>query len=410
MAANGSPALMRAINASRVIQELRAGGVQSRADLVRATGLSKPTITNVVAHLEALEYIARTEETAKTTDGRGAQAPRYEYRASRGQVLGIDIGADKTLLVLADLAGTTLGSARFTTPSTQGVKRILGQISRTADRLLADAGGTSNTLLAVVAGTPGVVSRDGVVTMAPQLDGWEGLDLAGALREIFSCPVAVESEVTLSLQAERWLGVTQGIDDALFVHLGVGVGAGLLVDGLSHRGADGAAGEIGLMPYPVAQPDGGTVFQPLESLASGGALQRRGAALAATPEGALLKSLAGGDADAVDAALVFTAMRQSDPAATALVDDAIAILAWGISCLVCALNPRRVVLGGGLSGSADMFLDTLRERVATSVPFAPEWFVSELGDEAVAFGAVNQATVLVESGLFESLNNKELVS
>lgn len=408
MATTGSPALMRAINASMVIRELRTGGIQSRADLVRATGLSKPTITNVVAHLESLNYVARTEETAKTTDGRGAQAPRYEYRASRGQVLGIDIGADKTLLVLADLAGTTLASTRFTTPAAHGAKRIVSQIARAADKLLAEAGAGPETLLAVVAGTPGVVSRDGVVTMAPQLSGWEGLNLAAALAEAFGRPVVVESEVTLSLQAERWLGVTQGVDDALFVHLGVGVGAGLLVDGVTQRGANGAAGEIGLMPYPQVADDGTTTFAPLESLASGGALQRRGIDLARTPAGTALLALAGGDPEAVDASTVFAAARASDPAATVLVDDLVTTLAWGISCLVCALNPRRVVIGGGLSRSADLFLDALRDRVASAVPFAPDWFVSDLGDEAVALGAVNQATDVVESELFESLSSREL--
>lgn len=409
MGPTGSPALMRAINASRVIRELRTAGVQSRADLVRATGLSKPTITNVVAHLESLDYIARTDETTGIADGRGALAPRYQYRASRGQVLGIDIGADKTLLILADLAGTVIGSDRFTTPASKGVQGILTQVVRSAEKLLAGAGATPDTLMAVVAGTPGVVSREGVVTMAPQLQGWEGLDLAGALRELFSCPVAIDNEATLSLQAERWLGVAEGADNALFVHLGIGVGASVLVDGVIQRGADGAAGEIGLMPYPAAESNGSLSFVPLESLAGGAALKRRGEELAAGPNGTMLRHLAGDDPAAVDAATVFAAARDSDPAALALVDEAVTVLAWGLSCLVCALNPARVVIGGGLSRSADLFLDALRERVNSAVPFVPEWFVSGLGDEAVALGAVNQATIMVESALFESLTTKDLV-
>lgn len=400
---------MRAINAARVVRELRAGGPMSRAELVRLTGLSAPTVTNVVAHLEGLEYIVRVDGADGAQVDGGGRVPRYEYRASRGQVLGIDIGADKTLLVLADLSGTVLGSARFNTRSTAplGPAQIFEELDRAAAGLLAAAGVSSSSLLSVVAGTPGVVSREGVVMMAPQLQGWEGLALGSELARVFSCPVAVQSEVSLSLQAERRLGVAQGIDDALFVHLGIGVGAGLLVGGQVRRGADGAAGEIGLMPYPRLTPGGGIELVPLESLAGGGALQERGAALARTSRGALLHELAGGQPDAVDASTVFAAARVGDPGAVDLVEEFTVTLAWAISALVCALNPQTVVIGGGLSRSADLFLPQLQAQVSAAVPFAPQWFVSKLGAEAVALGAVSQASDTVERDLFDPLNRKD---
>lgn len=402
MAQNGSPALMRAMNAAQVVRRLRSEGPLSRADLVRATGLSKPTITNVVAHLEDLAYIARADEPE---EGRRPLTPRYRYRADRGQVLGIDIGADKTLLLLADLSGNVLARTRFATRfvAPDGPSQVFDQLSSASDRLLAEIGASRDTLLAVVVGTPGVVSLDGVVTTAPQLEGWEGLDLKGALEGIYPCPVHVVGEVALSLQAESWLGVTRGIDDALFIHLGIGVGAAILVGGSILHGADGGAGEIGLMPYPAPQPDGTVDFLPLESLAGGGALQRLGADLARTPEGTRLRELAGGDPDAVDAALVFTASREGDAAAAALVEQSTRSLGWALSGLICALNPRSVVIGGGLSRSADLFLAQMIEQARRSVPLPPEWFVSELGDEAVALGAIHQAVAIVERDLFEPL-------
>jgi predicted NBD/HSP70 family sugar kinase len=405
VAPNGSPALMRAINSAEVVRRLRADGPMSRADLVRATGLSKPTVTNVVAHLEELAYIVRV---AEDDSGRSNPAPRYEYDAHRGQVLGIDIGADKTLLLLADLAGNVLGSTRFATRSAtpHGPSQVFEQLKVASDELLAASGASPQTLLSVVVGTPGVVSLDGVVTMAPQLEGWEGLNLRAALEKLYDCPVSVEGEVALSLQAEGWVGVAQGIEDALFVHLGIGVGAAILVGGTIHRGADGGAGEIGLMPYPQPEPGGATRFVPLESLVGGGALQRRGSELAVTPEGSRLLALAGGDASAVDASAVFAAAREGDAAAQSLVDEAIGTLAWGLSCLICALNPRTVVIGGGMSRSADLFLPQLQRQVSLNVPFAPEWFVSQLGDEAVALGAVNHATQIVESDLFAPFDTR----
>jgi predicted NBD/HSP70 family sugar kinase len=400
---NGSPALMRAINAARVIRELRSAGPMSRASIVRVTGLSKPTITNVVAYLESEGHIEQTKITDGLTVVGTARAQLYNYRAGRGSVLGIDLGADKILLVLADLDGKILGTRRLVTREISPFEpmQIFVEIQSATAELLATARGSLDSLLAVVVGTPGVVAADGVVTMAPQLPGWEGLNLSEALSAIFPCPVQIEREVALSLQAERASGVAQGIDNALFIHLGVGVAAGLLINGQIYRGAQGGAGEIGMMPLPAAittVPSSG--FGPFESLTGGIALQRRGRELALTIAGRRLKELAVGNADDVDAAVVFTAMREGDQGATELVRDVVASLAWGVSCLVCALNPQTIIIGGGLSRAADVFLPELQEKVAASVPFAPQWLVSGLGEEAVALGAIHQATKVVEQNLF----------
>lgn len=393
---------MRAINAARVIRELRAAGPMSRASLVRATGLSKPTVSNVVTYLETEGHIEPADAPAGAQTVGSGRVQLYSYRAGRGQVLGIDIGADKILLVLADLAGTTLGTARLATRDINAADpgRILREISAAAGALLADADASTESLLAVVAGTPGIVSPAGVVTMAPQLAGWDGLNLREALADIFSCPVQIEREVALSLQAERSSGVARDVDNALFLHLGVGVAAGLLVEGKIYRGAQGGAGEIGLMPLPQRDSAGSDGFGPFESSTGGIALQQRGQTVARSPAGARLLELAGGRVEDVDAAVVFAAMREGDPAASEVVLDLVRTLAWGIACLVCALNPHTIIIGGGLSRAADLFLPELRRLVAETVPFAPQWLVSGFREEGVALGAVRHATDLVESALF----------
>ena len=212
---------MRRINAARILSEIRAAGPVSRADLTRITGLSAPTVTNVVEYLRSSGYVrpAGPEQT-----GRGARRPLYEFSADVRNVLGIDIGADKLIVVLADLNGRVRGMRRRNTSrlGSRGPNALLGLVRDTANKLLADCKAKSSDLLAVAAGTPGVISPNGVVTLAPQLRGWEGLDLRAALVDIFDCPVHVEREVTLSLLAEQWVGVAKDLDDALFVQLGVG--------------------------------------------------------------------------------------------------------------------------------------------------------------------------------------------
>lgn len=384
---------MRRMNVSRVLQELRARGPLSRAELARSTGLSKPTVTSVVADLQQRGYVLPVADDGE--HGRVGRRPvLFRFRSDREYVLGVDIGADKLLVLLADLDGNVVASERRTARelARRGSAAMIAEVARTASQLFARVGVGQSSLVAVVAGTPGVVSEDGVVTLAPQIGEWEGLDLRAALAAVFDCPVHVEREVSLSLLAERWRGVAQGLDDALYIHLGVGVGAALLINGEVYRGADGAAGEIGSMPLgPAVQPllPG---FGPFESVTGGAGLARAGQAAAQSPPGARLLDLAGGDPEAVDAAHVFVAAKGGDPAAGDIVAAAVQTLAQGVACLVCALNPHTVVVSGGLSRAGDVLLGPLTAAVTELVPFPPRFLVSTLGDETVALGAVRRAT------------------
>jgi predicted NBD/HSP70 family sugar kinase len=394
---------MRRINAARVLREIRHAGAMSRADLARATGLSKPTITNVVEQLCASGQVQRVAASA-TELPVGRRPQLYELCADARRVVGIDIGGDKLVVVVASMEGEVLNTRRRDTArlSSRSPARMLALVRETTTALLADSRVDMGDLLAVGVGTPGVVSSEGVVTLAPQLRGWEGLDLGAAFREMFSCPVHVEREVTLSLLAEQWIGVAQDLDDALFVQLGVGVGAALLLGGQAYRGADGGAGEIGLMPSgprPKSQSTGGAAFGPFESATGGAALAREGAAAARSRGGSRLLALAGGDPDAVTAAMVFASAADGDKTAMKILDRAIDVLAEGIAGLVCALNPSAVILSGGLSRAGEQLRAPLEQRVAAQVPFPPKFVISTVGDEGVALGAARRVIQALDSEL-----------
>jgi predicted NBD/HSP70 family sugar kinase len=400
---NANPSLMRAMNAAGVVTRLREKGPLSRAELGRLTGLSKPTITSVVAYLEEVGYV---EEVARTDGYLSSDVRRpqlYGFKATSGYVISFDIGADKLLMMLGDLNGNVVARRRVNIrrAARRGPSAVFVGIAQMAGEILAEAGLDMASVRTVVAGTPGVVSPDGVVTLAPQLPAWEGIDLRTALSDIFPCSVHVEREVSLSLLAERWVGVATGIDDALFINLGVGVGAALLIDGQICRGADGGAGEIGAMPLEPGRPSTSS-FGPFESATGGVAFAAQGQAAAKTKAGKRILELAGGKDEAIDAAVVFAAAREGDPAAVAIVNRAVEVLAWGISCLVCAFNPHTVVIGGGMSRAADLMIDALQRQVAAAVPFPPKWLVSTMGEDAVALGGLRRATENLEHDLFLS--------
>ncbi len=399
----GSPRLLRRINSAAVLRAIRAGAPISRSELARATGLSKPTVNGAVELLLESGYL--TERVAAVDDRTRRPGPRarlLSFRGDSGHVLGIDIGANKVLAVVADLTGEVLGTVRRLTGARerQTANAILDLVGAATDDALATAGVDRSTLRAVGVGTPGVVDPvSGRVTLAPQLGGWEGIRLASRLQPAFPCSVLVDNEVHLSVLGERWRGSAQGIDDALYVQVGVGIGGGVLIGGDVYRGAGGAAGEIGYLP--IFDDDGGRDgLGPFEHAAGGTAFARLGRRAAAAGESPALLELAGGDLDAIDAEVVFAAAARSDEAAKRIVDELLQRLARGIASAVTILNPSTVIVGGGVSRAGERLREPLERLIADLVPVPPRVVLSSLGDESVALGAARLALQAVEERLF----------
>ena len=390
----GSPRLLRRLNAAAVLRTIRADGPISRAELARATGLSKPTVNGAVELLLESGYL--TERIAGLdvqTRRPGPRARLLSFRGDLGHVLGIDIGANKVLVVVADLTGEVIGAVRRRTTASdrQTAGTLLDLVGAATDEALATAAVDRSSLQAVGVGTPGVVDPvSGRVTLAPQLGGWEGIRLASRLEPAFPCSVLVDNEVHLSVLGERWRGSAQGIDDALYVQVGVGIGGGVLIGGDVYRGSSGAAGEIGYLPIFDDDAERGGLG-PFEHAAGGTAFARLGRRAVAAGESPALLELAGGDPDAIDAEVVFAAADGGDEAARRIRDELLQRLASGIASAVTVLNPSTVIVGGGLSRAGERLLEPLERRIAALVPVPPRVVLSTLGDEAVALGAARLA-------------------
>jgi predicted NBD/HSP70 family sugar kinase len=277
-------------------------------------------------------------------------------------------------------------------------QRLLDQVEEAATAALEAAGVT--TLKAVGVGTPGVVDpASGRVSLAPQLPGWEGIELGARLQPVFDCPVLVDNEVRLSLLAERWRGAARDVDDAFLVQIGVGIGGGALVGGEVYRGAGGAAGEIGYLPlFDEEQPSNG--LGPFEHAAGATAFGRL-ARQAAAKRQTMLLELAGGNPDAIDPETVFAAAAVGDEVAIEVLDGIFDRLARGIAAAIVVLNPSTVIVGGGISRAGERLREPLERRIRALVPVAPGVMLSQLGDEAVALGGVQLALHQLEQTLFD---------
>jgi predicted NBD/HSP70 family sugar kinase len=397
---SGSPQLMRRLNAALVLRAIRDDGPATRATLQRTTGLSKPTVREVVEFLIKTGYVNESPADGAAR-GPGPRARILTFRADLGFVLGIDIGANKILALVADLNGRVVGSDRRPTDGSKGAEVVLAEARTAVRRALDEAGVTLSSLKAVAVGTPGIVDPgSGRVTLAPQLAGWEGIRLAAVLERSFPCPVLVDNEVHLSVLAERWLGAARGIDDVVYMQIGVGIGAGILIGGEVYRGARGAAGEIGYLPIPDGDVPPAAGLGHFEYAAGGSAFARLGREAARGPGGAVLTDLAGGNPDAVDAEIVFAAAARGDETARRVLDELLDRLARGLASAAALLNPSTVIIGGGLSRAGNALLEPLERRVGELVALPPRLVLSALGEEAVGLGAVRLATQSVDERLF----------
>jgi predicted NBD/HSP70 family sugar kinase len=390
---------LRQLNATVVLRTIRELGPISRTQLAKEVGLSNKTVNDVTEFLlnEGFirDYSAAEDSQTRT---RGPVPRLFTFCADLGHVLGIDVGADKIVVIVANLTGNVVGSARRPTSSAKPVE-ILAGIRLAMASALAESQVDKASLKAVAIGTPGVVDA-GLIRLAPQLGDWAGVDLGHELDPSLPCPVLVKNEAHLSILAERWRGAAQGIDDAVYIQLGVGVGAALMIRGEAYGGASGAAGEIGYLPLfrQSRVTDGPGSF---ETAVGGTAYARLGREAAATEKGAVLRDLAGGNPAAVDAEIVFAAVRLGDPAARRIVETLTATLARGVAAAVVLLDPAAVIIGGGLSRAGDSLLEPLSRHLGRILPSPPRVLLSSLGSDAVALGAVRLACEFAEKQLFE---------
>ncbi|GAA5153296.1 ROK family protein [Amycolatopsis dongchuanensis] len=282
------------------------------------------------------------------------------------EVLGIDFGGTKVAVGVADRAGNLVRQARLDTEAELGAGQVVSRALAAARDLLD---GTEPAAVGVV--SPGIVLPDRVL-LAPNVPGWEDLRLRELVAAEFAAPVTVGTDVKAAGLAEvRW-GALAGADPAVFLSLGTGIAAAIVVGGQVLAGANGAAGEIGYHLVDGADEGFASGAAPLEEAVGGRGLGLRASAALGRP---------------VTAAELFTLARR-DPAAKELVSRALDELSRHVANLAITLDPRRIAVGGGLAGSNDVILPALRERLAQAVPFPPEVVAARFPHDGALRGAI----------------------
>ena len=396
---------MRVNNERVLLERLRASGAASRAELSRVTGISKPTVSAALGNLERAGLVRETGEMTVTA-GRGRSAVLYEVNPTAGYVVGIDIGRSRIRVALADLEGTIHGQreVRNDVEHAAGPEPIVATATQLAHEVAAEAGLDWSSVVHTVVGTPGVFDpARNEVRYAGSLPGWGRTGVVDSLRRELGTELSVHNDANLAALGEYVFGAGRGCPLLVFLMVGTGIGAGIVVDGKLFAGANGAAGEVGYLPFPGTQDDQDAAGPgAADDLESQEPYSTRGMLDAATG-GAAVTALAAAAGMRVPGSPkdVFDAARAGDPAALDAVRAEATRLAHAVAAIAAMIDPALVILGGGVGDNADLLLDPIYASLAELTPLRPTIAPSALGGDAVLIGAIATAVERARDLVFE---------
>src|ERR1700733_10814369 len=309
-----------------------------------------------------------------------------------GYVVGADIGGTSLRLALAGMDGNVLAKWKVSTAGIRDANVVVGLIQEGVESLLQENRLSRSLLRAVAAGAPGVTNVDaGIVIATSYLMGWRDVPLRALLEARLGVPAAVENDVNTAAIAEYHIGVAQGVRDFVFIAVGTGIGAGIVLNGRLFHGMDWSAGEIGYLLVP------GTSVKPVER-GEPGALESivGGEGIRSQWQSAWRGELTQLPKDLV-ATEIFDHAGAGDLLAQTILNRSAQTLAYAIYNLAVVLNCPLFVLGGSV-GMHPVFWQATREILEQrDKRVQPKLLRSTLGSDAQVNGAIHLALDTVSS-------------
>ena len=351
----GSQEMIRHLNQQLVLGVIRKSEPVSRAQIAKELQLSRSTVSQIVEWLlgNGLIFEAEMEETAGKAGGRPGQMLRYN--ATSSYLVGMDLTHEKTSACVADLRGRILKQADY--PPVSGAEDVHSAISS----LLEAAEIREESLSGISISIPGSVNAQGKVLRCSRLH-WRNYDLKSELSAWYRVPIDINNDVNLALIGEQRFGKGQQCGNLVYLHLGEGIGCGILCNGHLVAGHSFMAGEIG---HTTMQPGG------------------KGSAVIL--EEAIGLSRFGSMEGFVSAVSGYTRGRSGDLVS---IQSFIRMLTETIVFTVGLLNPHRLILGGVMSEAMPDILEDIREAVAARTTTPVDIQLASMGEQACLTGAL----------------------
>jgi predicted NBD/HSP70 family sugar kinase len=373
------------MNQRFLLDWLYRNGAVTRPQLARDSGLSQPTVFATIANLEQAGLV---RPSGQSDEPAGRPALVYEADPTAGYVLAVDLGHEWIRVVISDLSGSQLckveqrNGARTPKSLVESVRSLAEEAADTAELTISD-------LTCAIFASPGVYrGQVGRTSLATRVPGWQRPRLAASLEERLGVPVTIENDVNLAALSEYTEGAGQGMNPFAYLHVGTGIGLGVIINGELVRGATGAAGEIGFLP--LVDPHTDAKPEP-----RGGLLQE---ALGSEAVAELAREA--GMTGTITADRVFNEARAGSETALAVVRRQTEMLARLLASVSAFVDPELIVLGGDIGRNLDLIGVGLLDRVTELTPLTPRIGGSGLGADATVRGAVIRGLVVAREAEF----------
>jgi len=368
----GSQKTLNEINLSVVLDRIRNGDNVSRSSLSKELNITFPTVSRIITKLLEKKYVI---EAGLGKSSGGKKPTILKFNKDRSYVIGIGVDINFIDLMLADLSGESKKNIFKRFEKEKNPNLMIDTIINYINKIIEISEIKKEKVEAVTIGIPAMVEiNTGEVKICPTIPEWEGKNLSRILSRETGINVLVDNVTNISLQGERWKGEAQNINNAIFIGIGTGIGAGIMINGKIYRGFDGSAGEIGHMFIDKdLKLENSKRFGQFEFLASDTAIKD------------ILTGKNGNGGSNPDIEEIIRD-KKSKEKILELVDN----LAIGISNLITVLNPEVVIIKGEIF-KADELFDHLKGRVKKLINFKSKIVKTSLDDRAIVIGAVRYA-------------------
>jgi glucokinase len=386
-----SPEQMSSLE-SEILKRVRARPGISRIALSRVLQIAPSTVGNYVGRLLTEGFLVESEKADREA-GRPPTALRLN--PDSGQFIGVDFEARKIMAMAVDFSDRPLKHSHQDIQSADSAPQVVQKIERAILEVLPENHGR---LLAIGVGVPGLVDPvHGLALDYKYIRKWRNVPLAAPLSKRFGVPVYLENTIRSMALAELWFGQGRGVRDWICLGIRSGLGAGIVVGGRLHRGADYRAGEVGRWRAPLPKRPGARFFVPSTTPAAH-QVELQEIASARSILAALERARQAGEKTVLPSAgepLVFAdvvhAAQLRDKLTVQTLEVAAEALGWAVSQLALALNPSLVILAGPLTLLGDTLLQPLRkhaqELLKSSGAETPTIVNSTMGEFSGALGA-----------------------
>ncbi len=366
--------LVRKINQQRVMKIISEQNPIGIPQLIKFSGLSRPTVDLIVELFLENELI---RESGFTQGRPGRRAVLYELDPNTGFGVGVDLGGSKIACAIADVGGKILADA-YEPINPQGGSLIIAQIIELIKSVAQKAGIPSEKIRQISIGTPGIISKDGKLSLGANIGNLDGMHLASILKKLFDVEVDVENDLNLAAVGEYLHGAAKEVLNFALVQLGTGIGAGIFIDGQLVRGSRGAAGEISFLPLFGNLEDPWAIENGLvESVVGTKGIIKRYESLTKSKASITVKE-------------IFALAKAGDETAVAVVQEVGKYLGYVCASLKAVADPELIIIGGGI-GSNPMLLPIVEEWANKLVPFEIKIQSTNLDVKAGVIGAAAYA-------------------